>query len=907
MSEYKGARWVRADFHLHSPGAYSFSFPSGMNITQKDKVIESYVAQLVQQKIKIAAITDYQQIRAEWFTPIQQAALAQGVFVYPGVELAFGGAMAGKEGLHLLAIFPYTASIGDMNRAIDKILDNNTSIPLVAADGNHRDLTPKEALNICLPELRRTTKAIFIVAHPNDSKGLFKTFKPKEQAAFFMDIKPDAVESFSAQDVQRLQDTSIGDKSYFASTAAIENSDNHSVDEIGTKKRSDGSDRATYLKTSVYDDLDAIRMALHDEVLVCTGKQPEVIHTKLESLSIDGNGFLGGVSINFSPELNVLVGGRGVGKSAILEAIRYVLDLETYSESQYRKELIQHSLQSGGKATVKITQSVGQNIQRKYKVERVFGEKTRVLEIIGEQEALVQIPLLDVLGEHETPLFFGQREIYEVTKSPVHRRHLLDVIIGRNAKEQFEVIENIKDGLRRNAHAIVERRGMIVDREVLESRLREIEHEINLYESHGVAEKLKAATALTSDEERLKIAVSESQNAIRDWQKIRTLWNEKWEGSQNSLLQASSQQKEILLAAASVLQETEKSLLEVLQTGEQIISVQNAQINSLFERWQTERQPLDEEIRKIKQEIGSQSLNPDRLLQLTAEREQILPQIENLLKVEREIEGLTRERSELLNNLREARRTAWNLRQKQAETISQMLQNRVRVNVVHRGQRKEYAKELDAFFEKSGVSEKALEHIASSNENMDGIGISEKVQNGESALIDAYGITQAQAHKIVTYLEDDDMRLFDLQLRAPDDDVQVFLVVNDTLAAPLERLSAGQRATAILLILLTQKDRLLLVDQPEEDLDNRFIYDDIVRILREQKGKRQLISATHNPNIPVLGHAELIVILEGQDEKSSIQEQGAIDRQEVQLFVRNVMEGGKDAFLRRAQKYGVGF
>jgi len=120
----------------------------------------------------------------------------------------------------------------------------------------------------------------------------------------------------------------------------------------------------------------------------------------------------------------------------------------------------------------------------------------------------------------------------------------------------------------------------------------------------------------------------------------------------------------------------------------------------------------------------------------------------------------------------------------------------------------------------------------------------------------------------------------------------------------LEHLSDGQRATAMLLLLLVQADRLLLVDQPEDDLDNRFIYEDIVRILRKQKGKRQLLAATHNPNIPVLGHAELIVALDAANEQAFISTQGAIDQKDIQEFVRNVMEGGEDAFRKRAQKYG---
>ena len=108
----------------------------------------------------------------------------------------------------------------------------------------------------------------------------------------------------------------------------------------------------------------------------------------------------------------------------------------------------------------------------------------------------------------------------------------------------------------------------------------------------------------------------------------------------------------------------------------------------------------------------------------------------------------------------------------------------------------------------------------------------------------------------------------------------------------------------MLLLLLVQSDRILIIDQPEDDLDNRFIYDDIVRILRDQKGRRQIITATHNPNIPVLGDAELIIALGVQESRGMILDQGAIEKKGIQEIVKSIMEGGEEAFQRRAQKYG---
>jgi hypothetical protein len=127
----------------------------------------------------------------------------------------------------------------------------------------------------------------------------------------------------------------------------------------------------------------------------------------------------------------------------------------------------------------------------------------------------------------------------------------------------------------------------------------------------------------------------------------------------------------------------------------------------------------------------------------------------------------------------------------------------------------------------------------------------------------------------------------------------------------LEDLSTGQKATAVLLLLLLESDAPLVVDQPEDDLDNRFITDSVVPKMRQEKRRRQFVFATHNANIPVLGDAELIVGLTafgeaGQEGKARIpaEHMGSIDARAVRELVEEVLEGGRAAFEMRRLKYG---
>ena len=126
----------------------------------------------------------------------------------------------------------------------------------------------------------------------------------------------------------------------------------------------------------------------------------------------------------------------------------------------------------------------------------------------------------------------------------------------------------------------------------------------------------------------------------------------------------------------------------------------------------------------------------------------------------------------------------------------------------------------------------------------------------------------------------------------------------------LEALSTGQKATAVLLLLLLESEAPLVVDQPEDDLDNRFITEGVVPIMRQEKRRRQFVFSTHNANIPVLGDAELILALSASGEareghaKIASEHMGSIDSKPVRELVEEILEGGKEAFEMRRSKYG---
>jgi predicted ATPase len=120
----------------------------------------------------------------------------------------------------------------------------------------------------------------------------------------------------------------------------------------------------------------------------------------------------------------------------------------------------------------------------------------------------------------------------------------------------------------------------------------------------------------------------------------------------------------------------------------------------------------------------------------------------------------------------------------------------------------------------------------------------------------------------------------------------------------LQRLSMGQKGTVLLKLMLAEGEHPLIVDQPEESLDNRFIYDELVGAFRDAKSKRQVLIATSNANLVVNTDAEQVVVARFQDGEISYRS-GALEDLSIREDVTAILEGGEEAFRRREEKYGL--
>ncbi len=176
------------------------------------------------------------------------------------------------------------------------------------------------------------------------------------------------------------------------------------------------------------------------------------------------------------------------------------------------------------------------------------------------------------------------------------------------------------------------------------------------------------------------------------------------------------------------------------------------------------------------------------------------------------------------------------------------------------------------------------------------------VESGDSKrLADTLGRDMGQMAQLVAFLIDNPS-LYEVESAMFDDWLEITMFI-EGVAKPLGQLSKGQMATALLPLILRPADYPLIFDQPEDDLDNGFIYETLVTRIRELKEKRQLVFVTHNANIPVLGEAEHVIVMSMQSPKRAAPPlEGDVDTAKKPIL--RILEGGAEAFSLRQRKYG---
>jgi ATPase subunit of ABC transporter with duplicated ATPase domains len=343
-------------------------------------------------------------------------------------------------------------------------------------------------------------------------------------------------------------------------------------------------------------------------------------------------------------------------------------------------------------------------------------------------------------------------------------------------------------------------------------------------------------------------------------------------------------------------------------TIEAAVTTADAERASFQSEWDTHRKSVEEAYEKTLRELQKAKIDGAEFVRLKKLIEELRPLREQRTVLEKRLSEEREARRIRLVDWENAKAEQFRALERAAKKVTKRLDGRVRVRVSFAAVRDQL---ITLLKEKIGgrLSE-ALETLRTAEQ----LSLSELAaagRIGKDALVSKYDVLPAQAEKLAQAPESVWMEVEELDLPATTTiELNTASEGEEAVWQKLEDLSTGQKATAVLLLLLLESDAPLVVDQPEDDLDNRFITESIVPKMREEKRRRQFVFATHNANIPVLGDAELIVGLSarsgaGQAEGAlTAKHMGSIDARGVRELVEEVLEGGRRAFELRRLKYG---
>jgi ATPase subunit of ABC transporter with duplicated ATPase domains len=308
----------------------------------------------------------------------------------------------------------------------------------------------------------------------------------------------------------------------------------------------------------------------------------------------------------------------------------------------------------------------------------------------------------------------------------------------------------------------------------------------------------------------------------------------------------------------------------------------------LISKINAKKEGLKEEFAKIKREINSDTINPDNFLNLNR-------QIETAQLKLKEIEKSEKKRSEFQANLLERLTELDNLWLEEYKLLKTEVdrineaESKLFIDVIFKDRRDKFIDKMKQIFRGSGIRETAYQEIESTYKDF----------------IQIY----RDSSKLDNILNENQVVDFKRRFSENLEDLLTFKVENKIIiqynGKSLDKHSLGQRASALILFLLAQKENdVLIIDQPEDDLDNQTIYDEVIKELKKIKGNMQFIFATHNANIPVLGDSEKVISC-SYDEKKITVHSGTIDNHQTQRYIVDIMEGGDEAFNRRKNIYSI--
>ena len=872
---YEGARFYKCALQVNS---YRYREYRGETATDEEVYNKGILQHCNSNDIEVVGLADHGSI--EDSERLREFLKNNNIVVFPGFEIC------SSEKVHFVCLFPESYSKNKLIGCISRLeIDDQ------------KPTNPSKLSASKIFEIIEDEKGIIYAAHCTDDKGVLK--------ARLHNIWQDSLLKVAqiGTTVESLKQTEGG----FYYRAILNKEDNYCRENpmaiINAKDIAKPEDlehqSASCLIKMTKPDFEAFRQAFYDpESRIRLNHQiPKRPYSFIESIQWQGAGFFEDAEIALSEHLNAVIGGRGTGKSTLIESIRYVLNLNSRHVDTKSIDALRAKTLNNSQIILNVFSKAQQG--NRYTISRRYGEAPVVQ---NEQGEVSHLSPKEVLPDIE---LLGQNEILEIEKNEDAKLSLINNFLPDSFQFDADITE-IKNRLSSNRDKLVRAHTEFEKLDEAVSSENKLKEQAESFNKLGISEKLKD-TQLIEKEKSIQEKVKEQFYLIEKW------INHYQEIFELSFLQDASIQK---LPNMAYIRKSRQIFEDLQKTMNKMVEDANKGFHSAKDKYQAIQSPWQDASNKIRDALNQAIAQlPEQAgksgKELGAEYQTIVKRltlIEKQKQVHKNQERIVKElESERKTLLEEYRDTAFNHYTAINESVKKLnkgeLKGKVKIKVVRYGNTEALKGFLGGI---DGIGKAKTQWLDSDGIQLDLVEWSQwiKKQNA-NAFMDEYGLTHGVAKKLTSLGLSDRLALEEIELKDRIDiDLNTAHGENDPHYVPLGDLSTGQKCTAILNLLLLSCDDPLIIDQPEDNLDNAFIAERIVQDLRKSKTKRQFLFATHNANIPVFGDAELIAVLGSEKDKGFVENIGSIDKLEVGKQSAEILEGGKAAFNIRKEKYG---
>lgn len=940
------ARFLPAAFHVHSPDSYDW----GRGTTDEGAAPDfsgqqgqrRFLDSLVEAGLELVCVTDH--MKADYACSLAKlAATRDDITVLPGMEISCTVLPAARERIHVLVVFP----AGTEPDVFERLFHSQVDLPSMAARRGDEEVRFDS-----LRELRdqvHNAGGLLVLAHvdasPRGHRAYVRSVRGESATMFANDAKsrqvirdisseyaehlvalaPHAVEVMHAIDRHHYSEFTTAD-GHTHGFPCIARSDHHHVDAFGDQEA------VTYIKVS-RSDLACVKQALNFYATrvrfpdnVPTSAAPRIVGVRLR-----GAGLFADSTIAMSENLTCLIGARGCGKSTVIEALRYVLGqrplLETGESSGHSFADLAIATQNANLRDTEIEliyEADGEQHVLAATFDRGNPLASRAFSMAGED---LQIPASHIPTRFPARIF-SWSELETLGRDPALQRTVVDRLAGEVpgllqevATVQVELRanrDNVADTCRTLRELLAARDGALrcyseraqaykrlntPEVRALFEQLDDRRARISLLE--GVLTHLRTLREQTAQWGGVEVAqqitafVGKASGAVRAW------WSERLEAQAN-LAELEADMAVAAEAAGSALD----SRILIIQDA---IDGQRAAVSEHEKHIREQTQATsDVAIQSDQRETARVKLEAAQAL-----RHNYQTAIATLWAQLGERAVLLKRRTEFVAQVSAARIREANKLGGRLEGLGAAEGTpAIAITVGADQDRARVVAFLHTFLNPDRGGQYKAQQIPERLATVDPVTVAWAILTGDaSLLVGGHALTDREATRLVqafqlftedpaagvTCVSDDLCEVLELQEQAPDDLVRIL-----SGGRPVDELSPGGRSSVMLPLVALSDNVPLIIDQPEDNLDNRMVGRTLSSILANLKEHRQVVVTTHNPNIVVGGDAEQVVVMSAPDSRSArVETTGSIDDPGVIESVIKIMEGGKEAFEERHRRYSA--